>query len=127
MIRFRLNISKYLFLHIIFNHNEFVAAYRQGRATVTFDAAGAARLLSARLMLPLMMLPVLGAGVALALIGWLWTGLLVIALGIVVPRLIKRSAPHFLLTQVLEDAALYDEVRASGIMRIAHDTAPPSA
>jgi hypothetical protein len=114
-----------LILFTILNHSEFVTAYRNGRLTVSFEPAGAARLLSARLLLPLMMLPVLGAGVALALLGWLWTGLVVIALGIVVPRLIKRSAPHFLLTQVLEDAALYEDVCASGILHITHEPAPP--
>ena len=99
-------------------HNEFVSRYRSGHVTVQFDARAAARLLSARLLLPLMTLPVLGLGVGLALIGWVWTGLSIIALGIVVPRLIKRSAPHFLLTQVLEDAQLYEEVCAQGVMHI---------
>lgn len=69
-------------------------------------------------MLPLFMLPVLGLGVALALLGWIWSGLGVIALGIIVPRLIKRSAPHFLLKQVLADPTLYDEVIRAGVMRI---------
>lgn len=99
-------------------HGDFVCGYRSGRIRVQFDARAAARLLSARLLLPLMTLPVLGAGVGLALIGWLWTGLSIIALGIVVPRLIKRSAPHFLLTQVLEDAQLYEEVCRQGVMQI---------
>lgn len=102
------------------NHTEFVTEYRSGRIEVTFDAPGAARLLSARLLLPLMMLPVLGVGVGLALIGWLWSGLTVIALGIVVPRLIKRSAPHFLLTQALDDPEAYAAVLQAGVMHIAH-------
>jgi hypothetical protein len=107
-----------LFLLIILNHAEFVTAYRAGRVTVEFDPKQAARLLSARLLLPLMTLPVLGAGVALALLGWLWTGLAVIALGIIVPCLIKRSAPHFLLTQMLDDERQYDEIRQAGVVQI---------
>ena len=103
---------------IILNHAEFAAAYRAGRITVEFDPKQAARLLSAQLLLPFMTLPVLGAGVALALTGWLWTGLALIALGIMVPRLIKRSAPHFLLTQALDDKALFDELMRSAAMRI---------
>jgi hypothetical protein len=99
-------------------HSEFVSQYRAGRITVTFNAALAARLMSAKLLLPIMTLPVLGIGVGLALIGWLWTGLFVIAAGFILPRLIKRSAPHFLLTQALQDAALYDEVCKLGIMQI---------
>jgi hypothetical protein len=82
------------------------------------DPQGAARFLSARLWLPLFMMPVLGIGVALALVGWIFTGLGVIALGIIVPRLIKRSAPHFLLTQALENPAVYDEVTRAGLLRV---------
>lgn len=100
-------------------HREFAAAYHSGRLRVTFDPPAAARFLSARLMLPLFMLPVLGLGVALALLGWIWIGLGVIALGIIVPRLIKRGAPHFLLTQALADAALYDELIHTHVMQIA--------
>ena len=98
---------------------EFVAAYRAGKITVEFDPAGAARYLSARLMLPLMTLPLLGIGVALALVGWIWSGLLVIACGILVPRLIKRSAPHFLLTHMLRDEPFYNEVCRANIMQVA--------
>lgn len=107
-----------MFLLTILKHAEFVAAYRAGRVTVEFDPRQAARLLSARLLLPLMMLPVLGIGVALALTGWLWSGLAVIALGIIVPRLIKQSAPHFLLTQALEDEAVFDDLMRSAALRI---------
>jgi hypothetical protein len=100
-------------------HGEFVAAYQRGEIRVDVDPQGAARALSARLLLPLFAMPVLGFGVALALIGWIYTGLAVIALGFIVPRVIKRSAPHFLLQQALQDPAIYDEVTKSGLMRIA--------
>jgi len=99
-------------------HAEFVTAYSEGRIKVNIDPAAAAKYLSARLLLPLFMMPVLGAGVGLALIGWIWTGLAVIALGIIVPRLIKRSAPHFVLTQALQDGKIYGEVTQSGILQI---------
>ena len=99
-------------------HSEFVAAYRSGRIRVEIESPVAARYLSARLLLPLVMLPVLGGGVALALIGWIWSGLAVLAAGFAIPRLIKRSAPHFLLTQALEDASIYDEVTRAGILQV---------
>jgi len=99
-------------------HQEFVNAYAAGRVTVKFDPTGSGKFLSARLLLPLMMLPVLGAGVALALLGWLWSGLAVIAVGILVPRLIKRSAPHFLLTQMLDDEKIYVDAQRAGIVVI---------
>lgn len=99
-------------------HNEFIKNYHAGRITVEFDPPAAARFLSARLLLPLMTLPVLGAGVALALLGWIWSGLAVIAVAIIVPRLIKRSAPQFLLTQMLNDQKLYDDCTRAGIMQV---------
>ena len=99
-------------------YTDFLSAYRHGRITVELDRTRAGTFLSARLLLPVLILPLLGAGVALALLGWLWTGLLVIALGMVVPRLIKRSAPHFLLTQMLSDEKLYADVQRAGILRV---------
>ena len=99
-------------------HAEFVAAYARGEIKIEIDPQGAARHLSARLLLPFVMMPVVGLGVALALIGWIFSGFTIIALGIIAPQLIKRSAPHFLLTQTLENAAVYEEVTRSGVLRI---------
>lgn len=98
-------------------HEQFVAAYRRGEVKVEIDPKAAARFVSARLLLPFVALPVLGMGVALALVGWIYTGLAIIAAGFVVPRLIKRSAPHFILAQALQDAAFYDEVTKSGLLK----------
>lgn len=99
-------------------HNEFVNAYSARSIKVEIDPAAAARYLSARLLLPLVMLPVLGCGVALALTGWIWSGLTVIAIGIIAPRMIKRSAPHFILTHALQDERIYREVTAANILRV---------
>lgn len=99
-------------------HAEFVSAHRNGALHARIDPQLASRYVSTRLMLPFVILPVLGAGVALALIGWVWAGLAVIALAIVLPRLIKRSAPHFLLTQALQDENLYRELIAAGVLDI---------
>jgi len=100
------------------SHEEFVAAYGRGEAKVEIDPKQAARTLSARLVLPFLVMPVLGIGVALALIGWVYTGLAVIAVGVVAPRLIKRTAPHFLLQQTLQDEAVYSEVTQTGLLRV---------
>jgi hypothetical protein len=98
-------------------HPEFVAAYGRGEIRIEIDPRGAARHLSARLLLPFVTMPVLGIGVALALVGWIFSGFAVIAFGIIAPQLIKRSAPQFLLTQALESAAVYEEVTQSGVLR----------
>jgi len=100
------------------SHRDFVSAFHDGTISITFDPKGAARFISARLLLPLFMMPVLGIGVGLALSGWIWTGLLVIALGIIVPRLIKRGAAHFLMQQMMEDEGLYRDVVHAGIMHV---------
>lgn len=102
-------------------HQEFVSAYSRGEVKVDIDSKGAARFLSARLLLPFVTMPVIGAGVALALVGWVFTGLAIIATGIIAPQLIKRSAPHFLLTQALQDAAVYEEVTKSGLLKLTAD------
>ncbi|OGA50006.1 MAG: hypothetical protein A3F74_16260 [Betaproteobacteria bacterium RIFCSPLOWO2_12_FULL_62_58] len=99
-------------------HAEFRDAFNAGKISVQVDPAAAAKYLSARLLLPFVTLPVLGVGVALALSGWIWTGLAVIAVGIVMPRLVKRSATHFVLTRALEDEQIYREVTQSNILRI---------
>lgn len=108
-------------------HAEFVAAYRRGDVKVEIDAKAAARYLSARLLLPLVAMPVLGIGVALALVGWIYTGLAVIAVGFVLPRLIKRGAPSFLLQQAIEDPKAYDTLVRASIMRLAPPPETPQA
>lgn len=100
------------------SHREFVAAFYAEDIIVTFDPKGAERFISARLLLPLFMMPVLGIGVALALTGWVWTGLTIIALGIIVPRLIKRGAQRFLMHQMMDDEGLYRDVLHAAIMRV---------
>jgi hypothetical protein len=99
-------------------HAEFVRAHRSGTLRVRCDPQRAANFLSARLLLPFMMMPVIGVGIALALTGRVWVGLAVIALGIIVPRMIKRSAPRFLLAQALHDEKLYLELTESGVIAV---------
>jgi hypothetical protein len=99
-------------------HAEFVTAYTRGEIKVEIDPKAAARFLSARLLLPFVFLPVLGAGVALALVGWIYTGLAVIAFAVIVPRLIKRTARHFLLQHALDDKPLYEELMQRKVFRV---------
>ena len=99
-------------------HAEFIAAYTRGELKVEVDPAGAARFLSARLMLPFIAMPVAGAGVALALIGWIYTGLAVIAIAFIVPRLIKQSASHFVYQHVLHDERVCEEAVRARVLRV---------
>lgn len=99
-------------------HAEFVRAYGEGNVRVDIDRKAAARFVSARLLLPFVMLPVLGLGTALALTGWLWVGLAIIGAATLAPMLIKRSAPHFVMTQALEDEKFYNDACAARLFEV---------
>jgi hypothetical protein len=99
-------------------HEEFISAYTRGKIKVEVDPAGASRFLSARLLLPWAAMPVAGIGVGIALSGWLYTGLAVIALAYLAPRLIKRSAPHFVFQQALTDPKVYYAATRADVLRI---------
>lgn len=99
-------------------YNQFIKRFRNAEIRVDFDRKRAGQYLSARLLLPMVILPVLGLGVGLTLLGKVWIGLAVIALGSVSSRLIKRSAPHFLLAKALEDETVFNELFGAGILRV---------
>lgn len=107
------------------DHAEFVAAWRSARVRVDVDAAAAAAFLSARLLLPFVGIAVIGLGIALILWGRTWIGLSVGAVGIIVPRMIKRGARSFLLGHIATDADLYRAALHAGVLRIV-DAAPPN-
>jgi hypothetical protein len=99
-------------------HQEFIAAYTHGEIKVEVDPAGAARYLSRRLLLPFVAMPVAGIGVALALTGWIYPGIAVIVIAYIVPRIIKRAAPHFVFQQALTDASVYEDTTRAQVLRI---------
>jgi hypothetical protein len=98
-------------------HAEFVTAYCAGRLRMQVDRAAAARLVSARLMLPFVLLPVFGAAVALALAGHLLTGAVVFVAGLVLRFAVRRSAPGFVLQRALADERFYGEAVAAGLIK----------
>jgi hypothetical protein len=98
-------------------HAEFVAAYLEGRLQVQVDRARAARQVSARLMLPFVLLPLLGIAVALALVGHYVVGALVFAAALGLRYAVRRSAPGFILQRALVDERFYAEAIASGLLK----------
>ena len=99
-------------------HPEFVAAYHAGRIRVRIDRAAAARFVSGRAMLPLVMLPVLGLGVALALVGYPIAGTIVFLAALVRRYLVRRSSDGFLLWRALRDEDFYRQVVAAQVLTI---------
>ena len=100
------------------SHEEFVLAYRQGSVRVQVDRAAAARLVSARLMLPLVLLPFLGLGVGLALVGYVFTGVAVFVATIALRYAIRSTSQNFVLKRALEDPAFYAEVIHYNVLRM---------
>jgi hypothetical protein len=98
-------------------HAEFVAAYREGRLQVRVDPVGAARLVSARLMLPFVLLPLLGIAVALALTGHYVVGALVFLGALGLRYAVRRTAPGFVLQRAVADEHFYAEAVASGLLK----------
>jgi hypothetical protein len=99
-------------------HAEFVAAWREGRLRVEVDRAAAARMVSARLMLPLVLLPVMGAGVALALLGRYFIGAVVFIAALLLRFAVRRSAAGFVVQRALEDERFYADALASGLLKL---------
>ncbi len=99
-------------------HDEFVAAHREGRLHARVDREAAARMLAARLMLPLVLLPLFGIAVALALVGrWALGGLAFVA-ALALRYAVRRTAPGFVLQRALEDERFYAEALAAGLLHL---------
>ena len=98
-------------------HAEFVAAYREGRLKVQVDREAAARHVSARLMLPIVLLPLLGIAVALALVGHYVIGGLVFAAALGLRFAVRRTAPGFVLQRALADEPFYADAVASRLLK----------
>jgi hypothetical protein len=105
-------------------HLEFVAAYEAGRIRVSVDRDAAARFVSGRAMLPLVLLPILGLGVALAMVGYFITGTVIFLAALLLRFLVKRSSEGFLLWRALRDAEFYSQVRAAQVLLIEECSSP---
>ena len=103
-------------------HEEFVAAYHAGRIRVTVNRDAAARLVSGRSMLPLVLLPVLGLGVALALVGHFIIGAVIFLAALGVRFLVRRSSGGYLVWRALQDAEFYREMLAAQVLAIEDST-----
>jgi hypothetical protein len=99
-------------------HEDFVAAYQAGRIRVSVDREAAARLVAGRAMLPFVLLPVLGLGVALALVGYVITGLVIFLTAIALRFIVRRSSDGFILWRALKDADFYRQLRAADILSV---------
>lgn len=103
------------------SHAEFVAAYASATIRVHVDRSRAAKLVSARLLLPFVLLPLLGLAVALALTGRLFLGVGLFLLVLAFRYAVRASSQGFVLARALQDPAFYEEARSSGVLSIRQD------
>jgi TM2 domain-containing membrane protein YozV len=99
-------------------HPEFVAAYETGSIRVQINRDAAARFVTGKAMLPLVLLPFLGLGVALAIVGYVVAGIAVFLAAVGVRILVRRSADGFIVWRALRDAEFYQQVTAAGVLRV---------
>jgi len=97
-------------------HAEFVAAYASGTIRVRVDRSRAAKLVSARLMVPFVLLPLLGLAVALALTGRLFAGIALFLLVLIFRYAVRASSQGFVLSRALQNPAFYEEVVSAGVL-----------
>ena len=98
-------------------HQEFVAAYQAGQIRVVVDREAAARFVAGRAMLPLVLLPIMGLGVALAIVGHYIIGGLIFIAALLLRFLVRRSSDGFLVYRALRDPGFYAEVYAAGVLK----------
>jgi hypothetical protein len=102
-------------------HEEFVRGYRDGSIQVQVDRAAAARLVSARMLLPFALLPVLGLGVALALLGYLFSGIAIFLGGLALRFVVRATSQGYVLSRSLQDREFFQEALKGGLMKINGD------
>jgi len=99
-------------------HEQFVAAFHEGRIKVDVERKGAVRLVSARLLLPFVLLPLFGLAVALAIAGYLVAGIGLFVAVFLLRFFIRASSPGFVISSALRDARFYAQAREAGLLQI---------
>lgn len=99
-------------------HDEFRSGLPGGRFRLVVDPELARRYVSQRLLLVVFITPIIGVGLALALMRHTWSGALLVAAGVLLHRLVQWQAPRILLHLALRDAAVYEHVTQNGIMEV---------
>jgi len=99
-------------------HEEFRAGLPAGRFRVVVDPKLARRYVSQRLLLLVVVMPVIGLGIALALLGAVWAGAAVVAAGIALNRVVMWQAPRILLHLALRDPKVYAFATEHALMEV---------
>jgi exosome complex RNA-binding protein Rrp4 len=97
---------------------EFRDGLPAGRFRVIVEPKQARRYVSQRLMLLMLLMPMIGIGLALAFTGRVWVGAALVALGVVLSRVVRAQSSKILLHLASHDRAVYEHVTQHGIMEV---------
>lgn len=97
---------------------EFRDGMPVGRFRVIVEPKKARRYVSQRLMLLVLLMPMVGIGLALALTGRVWAGAALVALGVVLSRVVRAQSGKILLHLASRNRAVYEQVTQHGIMEV---------
>ena len=99
-------------------HDEFRRSASHGRFRIVVNPALARPYVVRRSRVDLVAAAVIGAGVLLALAGQPVPGMVLVTLGIVANRLVRRQAAPILLHLAIRNPAVYADVTSTGVMEV---------
>lgn len=99
-------------------YDDFRSGLPAGRFRVVVNPKLARRYVSQRLLLLVVVMPVIGIGLALALLGATWMGAVLVFAGVALNRIVMWQAPKILLHMASRDASVYDHVTQQGVMEV---------
>jgi hypothetical protein len=100
------------------SHPEFCAGLPAGRFHLIVNPERAQKYIKHRLFIVGIALPIIGLGTALSWSGYTWAGLPLIAIGFLLPRVVKAHAPKILLFLALRELRTYRDALEFEIMEI---------
>lgn len=99
-------------------HAEFCQGLPAGRFRLIVNPERAKKYIRHRLFIVAIALPMLGIGAALALSGYPWLGLALVAAGVVLHRTVTAQAARILLYLATQDARTYHEAIEFEILEV---------
>jgi hypothetical protein len=97
---------------------EFRNGLPHGRFRIIVNPKLVAPFVSHRTHATPLAIALIGPGIALALVGHVWVGGLLVAAGILLRWLIRRQAPHILLHLAMRLPAVYEQATEHGVMEV---------
>ncbi len=100
------------------SHEAFCAGLPAGRFSLIVNPEKAQKYIKHRLFVVGIALPIIGLGTALSWSGYSWVGLPLIAIGFLLPRVVKAHAPKILLFLAQRELRTYRDALEFEIMEI---------